>query len=93
MGTCLEPGTDCTTLPLDFPHDPTIRVSDEAIYQALFIKGRGALRRELTACLRSGRVLQVPRAHGRVRQELRLPQDHARRKLPIAPYPAFGKEI
>lgn len=49
-------------LPLDFPHDPTMRVSHEAIYQALFIQGRGALRRELTACLRSGRVLRVPRA-------------------------------
>lgn len=49
-------------LPLDFPNDPTMRVSHEAIYQALFIQGRGALRRELTACLRSGRVLRVPRA-------------------------------
>jgi IS30 family transposase len=44
-----------------------MRISHEAIYQALYIQGRGALRRELTACLRTGRALRVPRAraHGR----------------------------
>src|SRR5215471_14188084 len=46
-------------LPVDFPEDETMRVSHEAIYQALFIQGRGALRRELTACLRTGRALRV----------------------------------
>ena len=54
-------------LPIDFPDDPTMRISHEAIYQALFIQGRGALRRELTACLRSGRALRVPRARTRGR--------------------------
>jgi IS30 family transposase len=49
-------------LPIDFPDDTTMRISHEAIYQALFIQGRGALRRELTACLRSGRALRMPRA-------------------------------
>lgn len=49
-------------LPLDFPEDETMRISHEAIYQALYIQGRGALRRELTACLRTGRVLRVPHA-------------------------------
>ena len=49
-------------LPLDFPDDETMRVSHEAIYQALYVQGRGALRRELTACLRTGRALRVPRA-------------------------------
>jgi IS30 family transposase len=39
-----------------------MRISHEAIYQSLFIQGRGALRRELVACLRSGRALRVPRA-------------------------------
>jgi hypothetical protein len=47
-------------LPIDFP-DETMRISHEAIYQALFVQGRGVLRRELTACLRTGRVLRVPR--------------------------------
>ena len=32
----------------------------EAIYQALYVQGRGALRRELAACLRTGRALRVP---------------------------------
>jgi IS30 family transposase len=54
-------------LPVDFPNDMTMRISHEAIYQALFIQGRGALRRELTACLRSGRALRVPRARTRGR--------------------------
>jgi IS30 family transposase len=39
----------------------TMRISHEAIYQALFVQGRGALRREFAACLRTGRVLRVPR--------------------------------
>lgn len=49
-------------LELEFPEDATMRISREAIYQALYIQGRGALRQELTACLRSGRALRVPRA-------------------------------
>jgi IS30 family transposase len=42
-----------------------MRISHEAIYQALYIQGRGALRRELTACLRTGRALRVPRARSK----------------------------
>lgn len=47
---------------LDFPDDTSMRISHEAIYQALHVKGRGALNRELVACLRTGRALRVPRA-------------------------------
>src|SRR5207237_6895144 len=54
-------------LPVDFPDDDTMRISHEAIYQALFVQSRGALRRELTACLRTGRVLRMPRARTRGR--------------------------
>jgi IS30 family transposase len=54
-------------LPLDFPDDSSMRISHEAIYQALYVQGRGALRRELTACLRTGRALRVPRARTRGR--------------------------
>lgn len=54
-------------LPVDFPDDVTMRISHEAIYQALFVQGRGALRRELTACLRTGRTLRMPRARMRRR--------------------------
>ena len=49
-------------LGVDFPDDGCMRISHEAIYQALYVQGRGALRRELTACLRTGRALRVPRA-------------------------------
>jgi IS30 family transposase len=52
-------------LRLDFPADETMRISHEAIYQALYVQGRGALRRELTACLRTGRALRMPRARTR----------------------------
>jgi len=54
-------------LPIDFPDDESMRISHEAIYQALYVQGRGALRRELTACLRTGRALRVPRARTRGR--------------------------
>jgi IS30 family transposase len=49
-------------LRVDFPDDESMRISPEAIYQALYVQGRGALRRELVACLRTGRALRVPRA-------------------------------
>jgi IS30 family transposase len=67
-------------LRLDFPDDEAMRVSHEAIYQSLFVQGRGALRRELTACLRTGRALRVPRARvrgrgkGFVSDEVRISQ-------------------
>jgi len=54
-------------LKIDFPKDPEMRISHEAIYQALYIQGRGALRRELSACLRSGRALRMPRERARNR--------------------------
>jgi IS30 family transposase len=43
-------------LVLDFPHDETMRISHEVIYQTLYVEGRGALKRELVACLRTGRA-------------------------------------
>ena len=51
----------------DFPGDETMQISHETIYQALYVQGRGGLRRELTACLRTGRALRVPRARARGR--------------------------
>ncbi len=52
-------------LKIDFPDDESMRISHEAIYQALYVQGRGALKRELVACLRTGRALRVPRARTR----------------------------
>jgi IS30 family transposase len=54
-------------LALEFPDDASMRISHEAIYQSLYVQGRGALRRELTACLRTGRALRVPRARAQGR--------------------------
>ena len=48
-------------LKIDFPDDESMRVSHETIYQSLYVQGRGALKRELTACLRTGRALREPR--------------------------------
>ena len=53
-------------LHVDFADDESMRISHEAIYQALYIDGRGGLERDLAPCLRTGRVLRVPR--GRKRQ-------------------------
>ncbi|MCX4784354.1 IS30 family transposase [Streptomyces sp. NBC_01264] len=50
---------------LEFPDDESMRISHEAIYQALYIQGRGALKRELILCLRTGRALRAPRARSR----------------------------
>jgi IS30 family transposase len=44
-----------------FPDDPEMRVSPETIYQSLYVQSRGALRRDLTKCLRTGRALRRPR--------------------------------
>ena len=52
-------------LKVDFPDDESMRISHEAIYQALYVQSRGALKRELVACLRTGRALRVPRARAR----------------------------
>ena len=48
-------------LAADFPDRPEMRVSHETICQALYVQGRGALRRELTRHLRTGRSLRKPR--------------------------------
>jgi IS30 family transposase len=65
--TAWSPEQIAHRLQLDFPEDPTMRISHEAIYQALHIQGRGALRRDLTACLQSGRALRMPRERVRTR--------------------------
>lgn len=46
-----------------YPNDPEMRVSHETIYQSLFVQSRGALRRELHTCLRSGRAVRRPKAY------------------------------
>jgi IS30 family transposase len=61
-GMAWSPQQIAERLRVDYPDNGRMRISHEAIYQALYIQGRGALKRELTACLRTGRALRVPRA-------------------------------
>ena len=56
-------------LVLDFPDDERMRICHETIYQALYVQGRGGLRRELTACLRTGRALRKPQRRADQRRE------------------------
>jgi transposase, IS30 family len=58
-------------LQTEFPDDPMMRVSHETIYQSLYVQGRGALRKELAACLRTGRAIRKP--HDRVEKRGRIP--------------------
>lgn len=57
----LSPEQISAELRVEFPDQPEMWVSHEAIYQAIYVQGRGALRRELAVCLRTGRALRKPR--------------------------------
>ena len=82
-----SPEQIATRLPIDFPDDESMRISHEAIYQALFIQGRGALRRDLVACLRTGRALRVPRARSKGR-----PNGHVSAEVMISERPAEAED-
>jgi IS30 family transposase len=56
-------------LKAEFPTRPEMWVSHETIYQSLYVQGRGALRRELATCLRTGRALRKPRARADARRK------------------------
>jgi IS30 family transposase len=93
-GKVWSPEQIARRLRLDFPGDKTMRISHEAIYQALYVQGCGALRRELTACLRTGRALRVPRTRSRGRRKSHIapeimiserPAEVAHRTRPIEP--------
>jgi IS30 family transposase len=47
-------------LKVDFPDQPEMQVSTETIYQSLYVQSRGALKRDLTRCLRTGRAVRKP---------------------------------
>jgi IS30 family transposase len=65
----------------DFPDEPEMWVSHETIYKSLFVQGRGELRKELAACLRTGRA--VRRSRGRVELRGGIPN-----AIPISERPA-----
>ena len=57
----------------DFPDQPEMWVSTETIYQSLYVQSRGALNRELTRHLRTGRAMRVPNRQGTHRKNRVLP--------------------
>ena len=74
-GVAWSPEQISHRLRVDFPDDESMRISAEAIYQALYVQGRGALKRELSACLRTGRALRVPQARTRGRGKTFVTED------------------
>lgn len=69
-------------LTIDFPDDESMRISPEAIYQSLYIEGRGALKRELVTCLRTGRALRQPRKRSRNKPQGHVTEDVVLSKRP-----------
>ena len=63
-----SPRQIAATLRIEFADRPEMWVSHETIYQALYVQSRGALRRELAACLRTGRAIRRPRARPQQRR-------------------------
>ncbi len=78
----LSPQQASARLRLEFPHDARMQVSPETIYQSLYLQGRGGLRKELAAALRSGRAQRLPRGHQRGRH------DRIKGIVPISERPA-----
>ncbi len=72
---------------VEFPDDPEMRVSPETIYQSLYVQSRGALRRELAVCLRTGRALRQPNRQGGQRKNRVLPD-----MVNIAERPAVAED-
>ena len=72
---------------VEFPDDPEMRVSPETIYQSLYVQSRGALRRELAVCLRTGRALRQPNPQGGQRKNRVLPD-----MVNIAERPAVAED-
>ena len=85
--TAWSPEQIAQRLKIDFPDDGSMRISHEAIYQSLFIEGRGALKRELVTCLRTGRALREPRARSRNK-----PQGHITADVVLSERPAEAED-
>jgi IS30 family transposase len=85
--TAWSPEQISRRLVVDFPDDAGMRISHEAIYQALYIQGRGALKRELVACLRTGRALRKPRERARNK-----PQGHVTADVVLSERPAEAED-
>jgi IS30 family transposase len=67
-----SPEQIAASLPSEYPDDSEMRVSHETIYRSLFVQARGGLRKELAACLRSGRTRRRPRRRTQLSRSGRL---------------------
>jgi len=85
--TAWSPEQIAHRLRVEFPDDECMRISHEAIYQSLFIQGRGALKRELVTCLRTGRALREPRARSQNK-----PQGHVTGDVVLRERPAEAED-
>jgi transposase, IS30 family len=72
LGNHLSPEQIAGLLIKTYPDRPEMWVSHETIYKALYVQGRGELRRELTRCLRTGRAVRKPRRNS-VQRRVRIP--------------------
>jgi len=64
-----SPQQICHALQIEFPGQPERHLVHETIYQALYVQGRGELRRELTRALRTGRARRKPHRRGDARRQ------------------------
>jgi transposase, IS30 family len=89
LETKWSPAEIAARLKRAFPDDEAMQASHETIYRALYVQGRGALRRELTACLRTGRAIRRPqrRVDGRSDPDRRIPD-----KVMISQRPAEAED-
>jgi IS30 family transposase len=76
---CWSPQQISARLKADHPDDPESQISHETIYQSLFVQGRGQLRRELAAHLRTGRRSRRTRGtqrdgHGKIKDMVLISQ-------------------
>ncbi len=85
--TAWSPEQIAHRLPIDFADDESMRISHEAIYQSLLIEGRGALKRELVACLRTGGALRPSRARSQNKPQNK-PQGHVTADVVLSKRPA-----
>ncbi len=84
-----SPAEVAARLALDHPEDAEMRVSHETIYRSLYLQGKGGLKRELLAALRSGRLRRRPRRRG---ENAKRPTSWARSRpsAPVRPRPPTG---
>jgi IS30 family transposase len=73
LGKKYSPEEIAGRLAREFPDEPEMNVHHETIYRFLYLQPRGALKREVSAALRSGRAMRRPQTHGRSTGQGQIP--------------------